>query len=349
MRKTMRAVAVLSPGVVRVVDDVPVPTPGDYDALCRVHACGFCSGTDFQILNGHAGPSQAFLGFPTILGHEGAGEVVAVGPKVRHIAVGDRFIHPNLRPEVGNDYTKTYGGMAEFGLVSDHQAMLEDGFSEAELPFYKKFGAFPKSLDFTDAGMLLSISECYSAARNFGVTPGSRVLIYGAGPMGACLARCMKLRGASHITMIDGIPERLENARHGARVDRTINFTAEDPAALLHGERFDFAADAVGQSAILAEASDYLRPGGKVCALGVLKGQDRIFDLGRLQSNTCLHMLNFPSGEYDLLPEVIALIEHGELNPRDFYSHVIPFTEIDRALELVRSKQAFKVILTFDT
>ena len=100
----MKAVAVLSAGDVRVVDDVPKPVPGEYEALIRVHACGICSGTDSQIVAGTL--ETGFGGFPTVLGHEGAGEVISAGSKVRHIQVGERFIHPNLRPDAGNGYTK---------------------------------------------------------------------------------------------------------------------------------------------------------------------------------------------------------------------------------------------------
>jgi D-arabinose 1-dehydrogenase-like Zn-dependent alcohol dehydrogenase len=132
--KMMKAIAVLSPGVVRIVDDVPVPLPGEYEALIRVRACGFCNGTDFQIINNTMGAHEGCGGYPTILGHEGAGEVVELGRKVRHIQIGDRYVHPNLRPDVGNGYSKTFGGMAQFGLVADHRAMLEDGFKSEDLP-----------------------------------------------------------------------------------------------------------------------------------------------------------------------------------------------------------------------
>ena len=52
MQQYMKAVAVMSAGQVQVVDNVPIPEPGDYEMLVKVHACGFCSGTDFHIING---------------------------------------------------------------------------------------------------------------------------------------------------------------------------------------------------------------------------------------------------------------------------------------------------------
>ncbi|NCB05822.1 MAG: hypothetical protein EOM69_09930 [Clostridia bacterium] len=343
--KMMKAVAVMAKGTVKVVDNVPVPTMGDYDALCRVHTCGFCSGTDFQIIHDKTEPQQGFSGFPTILGHEGVGEVIEVGKKVRHIKPGDRYIRPHLR-DVGSGYTKTYGSMAQYGLVCDQKAMAEDGVCvETEVPFYKRQCAFPKTIPFEDAAVLLSLGECLSAAVNFGVKPGDRVLFYGAGPMGCALAMFMRLRGAGHITMIDGMAGRLANAARIAHADRTIDLTKQDVNAALAGEQFDLAVDAVGRSEILLEASGRLKPGGKVCALGVLKSGDCMLDMSRFRSNTCLHMLNFPYGEYDALPEIIQLVETGAVNPKDFYSHIVPFENIQEAMELVASRRAFKVVL----
>ena len=42
------------------------------------------------------------------------------------------------------------------------------------------------------------------------------------------------------------------------------------------------------------------------------------------------------------------MIQRGLVNPKDFYSHVVPFTEIDRAMRLIETREAFKVILDFD-
>lgn len=108
------------------------------------------------------------------------------------------------------------------------------------------------------------------------------------------------------------------------------------------------AIDIVGFTDILYEASRHLKPGGKVGSMGVLRSNDLLVDTSRLQDNTSLHMLNFPYGEYAIMDETIALIQQGRVNPKDFYSHVVPYEKIGEAVKLVSSKQALKVILTFD-
>lgn len=183
--KLMKGIVVTEKNVVKVADDIPVPELGPYDCLCRVRACGFCTGTDFGIIHGLTTAAQGFRGYPTVLGHEGAGEVVEVGEKVRHIKVGDRFIHPNLRPDVGNGYTKTYGGMAQFGLVCDQQAMVEDGVCKPEeVPFYKKQGRFSDKIDFVDAALLLSLCECHSSGQKLRCEAGGQRAVLRRRPHG---------------------------------------------------------------------------------------------------------------------------------------------------------------------
>lgn len=341
----MRAIVVDAPGKVRVAEDVPKPVCGDYEALVRVEYCGFCNGSDFHIINATMLKEEGLQDFPTVLGHEGCGEVVEVGKKVRYIKPGDRFIHNNLRPDVGNGYTKTYGGMAEYGLVADHKAMLEDGYEQKDLPFYKKFQQVPRDFDFVDGAMLLSLSESLSAARNFGVGPGKDVIIFGAGPMGTAVATYSKILGAESVYIVDCQQDRLENAVRVAGVDRAINFAKEDVTEALGGKLFDIGIDAVGKSSVLLQISGMLKPLGVAGSMGVLKKDDLLLDLSKLKNSTKLQMLNFPLGEYDVMEENIRFIQQGAINPKDFYSHIEPMDEIEKIMELVSSKKALKVII----
>jgi threonine dehydrogenase-like Zn-dependent dehydrogenase len=195
---------------------------------------------------------------------------------------------------------------------------------------------------------LLTLSECNSAVKNFGVKAGERVLIYGAGPMGLAVALFSRLKGAGWVTVIDAAEHRLEKARRVAKVNQTVNFKTQSTAEVLKEAAVDLVIDAVGSTRILMEGSGMLRPGGKVCSLGVLKSDDRLLNIGALRHNTLLHMLNFPYGEYDIMPETADMIVKGQINAKDFYSHVLSFEEIHKAMEWVRSQEALKVVLTFD-
>jgi threonine dehydrogenase-like Zn-dependent dehydrogenase len=279
-----------------------------------------------------------------VLGHEAAGIVEAVGAKVRNIAVGEKHIRIRGADTAGSRYSSTHGQMAQYGLIHDWQAEREDG-NAVPPGAPASLSRLPDDFDMDDAGTLLPLCECLSAVRNFGIGPNTDVLVYGAGPMGLAMMRYMRIVGAKSITCIDSVPERLEKALNVSKVDRAINFKAEDVGAALGGALFDRVVDAVGSSQVILEGSARLRPFGVVCALGVLRKGDSSVDLSLLKNNTSVHMLNFPFHEYDVLEENLRYIKEGVINPKDYYSHVLPMDQVEEALRLVLAKEAVKVVL----
>ena len=83
--QTMRAVVVAEPDGAWQLQDRDRPEVGPDEVLVRIHACGIC-GTDLWL----AQNKLSFRPFPLVLGHEGVGEVVAVGEAVTKRKVGDR-------------------------------------------------------------------------------------------------------------------------------------------------------------------------------------------------------------------------------------------------------------------
>ena len=115
--KYMRGIAALGNGEVELVRDVPVPEIGPYEALIRMKTCGFCNGTDFHIIRGEM--PVTVDSFPTLLGHEGVGDIVELGSKVRNYKVGDRILNPIVRIMPGTRYGCTWGAMCDYALVQD--------------------------------------------------------------------------------------------------------------------------------------------------------------------------------------------------------------------------------------
>ena len=340
----MRAVVVECKGNIAICDDVPAPVIGPYDALVRIEACGFCNGTDTRIINGEMSREQGLQPFPTVLGHEAAGIAVELGAKVRNIKVGGKYIGVHGADTNGSRYSSTHGQMAEYGYIRDWEAAIADGINPPEKTRLN-LSPLPDDFDLTDAGVLLPLCECLSAVRNFGIGPDTDVLVYGAGPMGLAMMQYMKIVGAKSVTCIDNVPERLEMALNVAGVDRAINFTTQNVDAEMDGMRFDRAVDAVGLSSVVSEASLRLKPFGVVCSLGVLRKDDNLVNLSALTNNTSVHMLNFPYREYDALDENLGYIKQGLIDPKNYYSHVMPMEQVGEALRLVNAKQTIKVIL----
>lgn len=355
----MKGVIVTEQGKIRVVSDIPLPSPGDYDALVRVRSCGICNGTDLQYIDGTE--KETLAPYPTVLGHESAGEVVALGKKVRYIQLGDRFIHTNLREDTGSIYTKTHGAMAEYGLVPDIRAIMEDGYTVEEVPSVTGYGTrvytyqdgplvngkIGADMDLITAGVFQSLCECLAAVINFSVREGSTVLIYGCGPMGIAVMRFCKLFGAAETVAIDCVPERLAMAKTLGMADLVINFQSEDVRQILGKSLFDIVIDAVGSSKILIEGSHYCKPAGSIGAMGVLRRGDSSFDVQRLKNNTKLHMLNLPYHSFASLDILQEMIRAGKINPNSFISHIMPVDDVQKGVDLLREHKAFKVILTF--
>src|SRR3989344_2307544 len=128
----MKAAVVKAKGNV-VIDEIPEPVVGEYDALCTVLATSVCNGTDNNIVNGDL---YYHVKFPVILGHEGIGKVIAPGKKVRHLKVGDLVSRVFQKLPADSGYQILYGAFAERAIVTDWQAMKEDGLPELE---YGKF------------------------------------------------------------------------------------------------------------------------------------------------------------------------------------------------------------------
>ncbi|MEV7953145.1 NADP-dependent oxidoreductase [Streptomyces sp. NPDC088141] len=131
--------------------EVPVPGPGEL--LVAVRAAGV-NPVDWKLRTGYTRPGSEPQPFPTVFGSEAAGVVEGVGPDVEGFAVGDEVF--------GNPLT---GGYAEYALLP------------AAVTAHK-----PTALSFTDAAVLpVAAATAYDGVRQLAPTPGSTLLVTGAG------------------------------------------------------------------------------------------------------------------------------------------------------------------------
>jgi L-iditol 2-dehydrogenase len=336
----MKAVAAVGGGRIEVVE-LPLPKLEPYEALVRVTACGFCA-TDVKIIDNGIG--QLAVNYPVILGHEGVGEVVEVGPQARNLRVGDVFMNPHGRVPPATGYGKMWANMIEYAVVQDHAAMEALG-----VPRSARVGSgrkLPPDLAPADGACVLALTEALSGVRNFRVAPGQDVLVFGDGPIALALIHFARLAGARWIACVGHHDDRLARLGRLAKVDAAVNARTADAKAALGGRRFDLAIDAVGSVEVIRLASSLLKPGGTVGVYGVLKAKASTLSLIDLQNHTSLHMLNWPHGADGVHDELIEMFRDGRIRPSDYYSHLVPLAEAPRALELVRSREAFRVVLT---
>ncbi|HLZ09963.1 MAG TPA: zinc-binding dehydrogenase, partial [Chloroflexota bacterium] len=269
----MRAAVVRGQGQL-TLESVPEPTIGEYDALVEILACGVCTGTDTHIL---AGAFPYLAPYPFILGHESIGRVVARGPKVRYLHPGDLVLRPvAVRPgETLGPYGSVFGGFAEFGVVTDAQALIEDtpcGQTPKLPPFATAQQVVPSDFDPIDAGMFITFKETLSWLHHLGPLFGRSLLVLGTGPVGLCFVRIAKYLGADPVLVVGRRDERLEIAvRLGA--DHGINTVRQATVAtvreLTAGKGVDYLVEAIGDAELLAEAMGAVADQGNIAIYGV--------------------------------------------------------------------------------
>jgi L-iditol 2-dehydrogenase len=335
----MKAVAATAPGKVEVVE-IPLPEIQDYECLVKVRACGLCNGTDLKIIDDEV--STTPVEFPVILGHEGVGEVVQAGKKVRNIRVGEVYLNPHGRIMPGTPFKSMWTNMVEYSVLPDYEVMDELGIGG---PRYGGSLPLPPEIDPVDGGVILTLKECLSAIRNFGFQRGQAVLVYGDGPVGLALVNFLRREGAAWIGCVGHRPRRIEWIAGHSQPDLLLNAHLENVPERLGDRRLDLVIDAVGSTTVIRQASHLLKPGGKVGVLGVIKNKDASLSLLDLANHASLHMLNWPYREHATHEEIVGLILQGKVKPRDYYSHVMPIDEAPRAVEMIKTREAFKVVL----
>ena len=339
----MRAVAVTGVGTLEFVE-VPAPTLRDYECLVRITACGLCNGTDLKHIDGTLGNIRER--FPIILGHEAVGEVVEVGSEVTSFSVGDLITDPV--PAIDDDrYDPGCAGFCELGVVQDLEAMARLGLGrEALRPLSGRAGVVRVPMAPEDAAMLVTLKETLSAVRNFRVGPGMDVLIYGDGPNGLALATFARREGAAWVGVVGHWDDRLERVRAVARADQVINSHTEDVAAALGSRTVDLVIDAVGRVAIIRAGFLVLKRLGTVGVFGVIRNTEPDLSIRAFPNGAAVRMLCWPIGAQETHQEVVELVASGTLTPSDFYSEVDSWENIEEAVRKVRSREAFKIILT---
>lgn len=187
-----------------------------------MRACGICGSDAFYAEIGGIPPRQG----ATPLGHEPAAEVVAIGDGVVGIEVGDHVVIDTMAFSDGLlGSGGAQGGLSPYVVVHD---FAPD----------KQLKVIPKHIPWEVAALNEPMAVALHAVNQTKPEPGSKVAIFGAGPIGLGALLGYRAKGAESIVVIDVLPARLEKALEiGA--DAVINSATEDVAARLveiHGD-----------------------------------------------------------------------------------------------------------------
>ncbi|MCL5998551.1 MAG: zinc-binding dehydrogenase [Chloroflexi bacterium] len=338
----MKAAIVEKPGVL-VVQDIPVPQVGDYDALCELLYGATCTGTDQHLIAGHfPWPVQ----YPTVLGHESIGRVVQIGKRVRNYKPGDLVTRVGTPPPPGSGLDVNWGGYAEYGIAKDHWAMRADGLPEREWGAYRINQHLPPDFDPAAATMIITWRETLSYLTRMGVGQGASVLVIGSGGNGLAFAAHAHNRGASTVAVIGSVL-RETNARAVGATDY-YDYRASDAIDEIgqaYPQGFDAIIDAVGRTRQLDAALPLLKPGGMIGIYGIDEYGKCVLTPTRARGT-----FTFYNGGYDeeeTHAQVVADIQAGKLKAEHWLDLQHPFalSDINKAFDALHERKMIKAVV----
>ena len=242
------------------VRDWPDPTPGPYDVLLKVQACGVC-GSDMHFYETDDQGYILYPGltkFPTILGHEFSGQVVEVGKAVTSLKPGDmvtveemiwcgrcipcRNGYPNHCTNLEEIGFTIPGAFANYIAVDEKFCWKIDAIAE-------RFGSEEKAYEVGALTEPTCVAYNAMFERAGGFRPGHYVSVFGAGPIGLAAIGLARAAGAGTIVAFEISPQRLELAKK-VGADYAYDPRQVSPGEVLmelsKGEGFNFHVEAAG-------------------------------------------------------------------------------------------------------
>ena len=262
-----------------VVEDRPVPELGPSDVLLEVSHCGVCGSDLHFVLDGWGRPGA-------IEGHEYSGRVVAIGDAVTTWAPGDEVVG-GPTPRCGTcDYCRA--GRSSLCVSRprfDDENQFQGAFAEYVRAPEAGVLRVPDGLSLREAALAEPLAVALHGLTRGGVTAGQRVLVTGAGPIGALSVAAARARGVTDIVVSEPHPGRRALAeRLGATTVAPDELVTPPYPGDAVDEPFDVALECSGHAVAMEAALGQLRPAGTLVIVGAGMKPPR-FDPNRILLN----------------------------------------------------------------
>lgn len=367
----VRAAVALSANQSLSLETVQLDGPRAGEVLVEIKATGVCH-TDAYTLSG-MDPEGIF---PTILGHEGAGVVVEVGPSVRSLKPGDHVI-PLYTPECRECEYCLSGKTNLCQAIRETQGrgVMPDGTSRFSLhgkPLYHYMGTstfaqytvlpeiavakiredapFDK-VCYIGCGVTTGIGAVIHTAQ---VRPGDKVVVFGLGGIGLNVIQGARMAGADMIIGVDmnsnkkGIAERF-GMTHFVNPREVQGELVPYLVSLTKGGA-DYSFECIGNVNVMRQALECCHKGwGTSIIIGVAASGEEIrtrpFQLvtGRNWRGSAF---GGAKGRTDV-PKIVNWYMDGKINIDDLITHTLPLSEINTAFDLMRRGESIRTVVTF--
>jgi len=359
------------------VDDIHVAPPGPSEVRIKITNGAICH-TDLYYMSGQD-PDRLF---PRIFGHEGAGLVESVGRDITDLKVGDKVL-PVWMAECkkcpkckrGNTnvcdtlvYNWSNGFMpsdkktTRFSRVSDGKPISHffgtSTFSQYTVCDEACVAKVNPDADLSKicllgCGVPTGIGSAWNIAK---ITPGSSVAVFGLGTIGLAVVEGAKVAGAAKIIGIDRDDHKLEQGLQFGLTDTLNSVGLNKPVEevirdMADGEGVDFSFDCTGNPGVIYSAMECANAAGGVAViLGLMDSTKTIsFHPGKL-----LWGKSWTSGLFggykgrSQLPELVDKVVGGVINLDHYITHKMPFSEINKAVEMLEKGQCLRCVMDYD-
>jgi len=345
-----------------VCDDVEVLDLRPDDVSIKITHTGVCH-SDVSALNGTIPQAP-----PAVLGHEGAGIIEEVGDDVDDLAPGDHVIvvwsppcgecafctgrnQPNLcsnitfgamaRTKFRHDGTELFG-MAGAGTFAEKTLMPRQGVVKIDPDIPLDVASLIGCGVMTGAGAAINTAK---------ISPGSSVVIIGAGGVGVAAIQGARIAGAAEIVAVDKNPAKLDEAIAFGATHAVLPEDLEGVKKEITGrDGFDYALECVGVPALMRTAYDMTRRGGTCCIVGVGRMEEMVsFNAFELFYNEKTLVGSYYGGT-DVRSDfhrLLRLWKHGKLDLEGMITRRITIDEINPALEAVRNGEVVRQVIEF--
>jgi L-iditol 2-dehydrogenase len=338
-----------APGDVRL-EEAPEPVCGPDELLVRVRNCSLC-GTDVKIF----GSGHPNLAPPRVMGHEVAGDVVAVGSDVESgWRVGDPVqiiaaipcgecgdcrrgwmtVCPRQRA-IGYHYD---GGFAALMVVPE--AVLRVG----------GVNRVPDGLSYAEASVAEPLACVLNGQAMAAVGAGDDVVVMGSGPIGCLHVRLARARGARRVVLVDINRKRLDIAAGLVEPDVALRGDEVDPVEAVRdvtgGRGADVVIVATGSAVAQQQAVAMAARRGRISFFGGLPKDDPMVTLdANLVHYRELTIVGANGSSPAQNAEALRLIALGKVPVADLITHRLPLDELLSGFDIVARGNAIKVTI----
>ena len=371
MPATMRAALFREPLQPLTIESVDVDEPRAHEVLVRIAATGVCHSDAHYIDGENALPAYLRAAPATILGHEGAGIVEAVGDQVTYLRPGDHVVscpsvfcgtceqclsgnparclnNLRVRPE-GLPARITQGG----GTVGQFTGL--GTFAEKMLVHENAVVKIDDDIPLDRAallgcGVLTGVGAALNTAR---VRGGSSVAVIGCGGVGLSVIQGAYIAGARQVIAVDAVASKLEEAKRlGAT--HVVNASEGDPVhavrELTRGKGVDYSFEAVGVPKLARQCIEMLGVGGTATIVGILPtGTSIEVPFEAMRDERKLQTSRMGSNRFRTdIPNYIELYRQGRLKLDEMVTVTRPLDDINEAFRAMKAGEVVRNVLTFN-